>query len=32
VEGVALIDWLTDFLAGEDGADVRCADCEPPAS
>ena len=32
VEGVALIDWLADFLAGEDGADVRCTDCERPAS
>lgn len=32
VEGVALVDWLTDFLAGEDGADVRCTDCERPTA
>lgn len=27
VEGVAFIDWLTAFLAGEDVGDVRCRNC-----
>lgn len=27
VDGVALVDWIGDFLAGEDVADVRCTDC-----
>ena len=31
VEGVALIDWLTDYVAGDDVADVVCVDCEKPA-
>jgi hypothetical protein len=28
VEGTALIDWIRDFLAGEDVPDVRCAECD----
>ena len=28
VEGTALIDWISDFLAGEDVPDVRCEDCD----
>jgi hypothetical protein len=28
VDGMALIDWLAGFLAGEDGPDVHCTDCE----
>ncbi|SDE84613.1 Pectinacetylesterase [Blastococcus fimeti] len=27
VDGTALVDWLGDFLAGDDVPDVRCADC-----
>ncbi len=27
VEGTALIDWISDFVAGEDVPDVHCEDC-----
>ena len=30
VEGVAFLDWLTDFVAGEDVGDVTCTECDPP--
>ena len=28
VEGVRFIDWLSDFITGEDVPDVACVDCE----
>ena len=31
VEGAALLDWLTRYVAGADVEDVRCADCGEPA-
>jgi hypothetical protein len=31
VEGVAFLDWLTEYIAGADVADVRCVDCGPGA-
>lgn len=31
VEGVSFLDWLNDFVAGEDVPDVVCTDCEAPA-
>ena len=31
VEGVSFLDWLNDFVAGEDVPDVVCTDCENPA-
>ncbi len=30
VGGTRLIDWLTDFIAGNQVDDVHCGDCEPP--
>jgi Pectinacetylesterase len=30
VDGVALVDWLDDLIAGTDVADVHCEDCQPP--
>ncbi len=30
VEGVAFVDWLTEFLAGDEVDDVHCVDCEKP--
>ena len=30
VDGVRLVDWVADLIAGEDLADVHCEDCEPP--
>ncbi len=30
VEGVALIDWLTQLVVGEPGGDVHCVECEKP--
>ncbi|MBN1091985.1 hypothetical protein JKP75_04975 [Blastococcus sp. TML/M2B] len=27
VDGTALVDWVRDFLAGDEVPDVRCADC-----
>lgn len=32
VEGVSFIDWLTRHVEGEVPGDVRCVDCQPPAS
>ncbi len=29
VEGTLFIDWLTDFVAGEDVPDVHCTECGP---
>ena len=31
VDGSSLIEWLTAFVAGEEGDDVHCTDCERPA-
>ncbi len=31
VEGVSFLDWLSDFVAGEETPDVVCTDCENPA-
>ncbi|NLD76651.1 MAG: hypothetical protein GX643_08275 [Acidimicrobiales bacterium] len=31
VDGQRFVEWLTDFLAGDDVDDVHCDDCEPPA-
>jgi len=31
VEGVSFLDWLTDYVEGEDVPDVVCTDCEDPA-
>ena len=31
VEGVSFLDWLTDYVAGDDVPDVACTDCENPA-
>ncbi len=31
VDGVSFLDWLNDFVAGEDVPDVVCTDCENPA-
>lgn len=31
VGGVSFLDWLHDFVAGEDVPDVVCTDCEAPA-
>lgn len=31
VDGVRFVDWLTDFLAGDEVDDVHCTDCEPPS-
>ena len=31
VDGVSFLDWLTDFVAGDDVPDVVCTDCENPA-
>lgn len=31
VDGVSFLDWLTDYVAGEDVPDVACTDCENPA-
>lgn len=28
VEGTALVDWISDFLAGEDVPDVHCEECD----
>jgi hypothetical protein len=29
VEGVAFVDWLSDFVAGTDPGDVKCTECGP---
>jgi hypothetical protein len=31
VDGVPFIDWLTDYVAGDEVDDVVCTDCENPA-
>lgn len=31
VDGVTLVDWVSTLLSGDEIADVRCEDCEPPA-
>ena len=31
-DGVRLVDWLTDVVAGEDVPDVRCAECGASAT
>jgi hypothetical protein len=31
VEGVSLVDWVSDVVAGEDVADVTCTECGSPA-
>ncbi len=31
VDGVSFLDWLNDYIAGADVADVACTDCENPA-
>ena len=32
VEGVAFLDWLTDYVNGEDVDDVACVECGEPGS
>lgn len=32
VDGVLLVDWLDDVLAGDDVDDIHCTECEPPAT